>query len=432
MVEQQENGNQAIKKFGTIDYLKVTILGFALAALWSSLHSIILPIRLLTYVPESQKNTYLGLLTFTGLVVATIVQPIAGIYSDNTNSQWGRRRPYILLGMLSAFLLLPGIGLSGTYIAVFTVYCLLQIFTNTAQASYQAFIPELVPDNRRGVASGVKALLEVLGGVALVRVTAYLMGHYFEGGGESWMWIALGALMAVILIAMLVTILTVRDSPSTGRSGISRTTLRQRLKIDFKIHHDFSWFLLSRGLLGLPGVALQIYALYYLMDVVGIPNPASVAGDLLIVVGICLLAITYPAGRLSDRIGRKPIVIASGIFGALGIITLFFSHNYLQVMISGAFLGISNGAMLSASWALATDLAVKGVEAKYLGLTNLAMAGGSALARLLGPVIDFFNSMNDGLGYQVMLLVCLVSFVAGALLITRVKENKSRVKKSSF
>lgn len=49
------------KQFGSLDYLKITVLGFALTALWSSLQGIILPIRLLEYVQESQKNTYLVL-----------------------------------------------------------------------------------------------------------------------------------------------------------------------------------------------------------------------------------------------------------------------------------------------------------------------------------------------------------------------------------
>ncbi len=423
--QQTVNSNRSEKQFSSIDYLKITILGFALTALWGSLHSIILPIRLLAYVPELQKNTYLGLLTFTGLVLAMIIQPSAGAVSDFTNSRWGRRKPYILLGMFLAFMILPGIGLAGTYITIFIVYCLLQICSNTAQASYQAFLPELAPENKRGLASGVKSLLEVLGGVALVRVTAYLMGHYFAGGGEFWMWIALGILMIVILTAMIITTMTVKEPPWAVRTGLSLQAIRRGFRINFKVNCDFRWFLFARALLGLPGVALQIYALYYLMDVIGIPNPASVAGDLLVVVGICLLITAYPVGRLSDRVGRKPILIASGILGAGGILALFFSHNYLQVMFSGALLGISNGALLSAGWALATDLAVSGDEAKYLGVTNLAMAGGSALARLLGPMIDFFNGISQGLGYQVMLLVCLISFLAGVVLILKVKQVRT-------
>ncbi|GAI55517.1 unnamed protein product, partial [marine sediment metagenome] len=51
--------------------------------------------------------------------------------------------------------------------------------------------------------------------------------------------------------------------------------------------------------------ALQKFALYFFMDVVGIPSPAAVTADLLIVVGACMLAAVYPAGRLSDKVGRK-------------------------------------------------------------------------------------------------------------------------------
>jgi MFS family permease len=93
-------------------------------------------------------------------------------------------------------------------------------------------------------------------------------------------------------------------------------------------------------------------------------------------------------------------------------------------MFAGALIGMANGALLSGSWAMATDLAVNGEEAKYLGLTNLAMAGGSALARLIGPVIDFFNGMRQGLGYQVMLLFCLGSLILGTLIILKVKPIK--------
>ncbi len=89
-------------------------------------------------------------------------------------------------------------------------------------------------------------------------------------------------------------------------------------------------------------------------------------------------------------------------------------------------MGIAIGAFMSTNWALATDLVQKGEEAKYLGLANMATAGGAALARLIGPVIDFFNAQSAGLGYQVMLGACFVYFVVGALLILKIKGPLSR------
>jgi len=85
--------------------------------------------------------------------------------------------------------------------------------------------------------------------------------------------------------------------------------------------------------------------------------------------------------------------------------------------------GISVGAFMSTNWALATDLVAKGEEARYLGLTNLATAGGAALARLIGPVIDFFNAREPGLGYSFMLLACFIYFLAGSLLLLKIKKR---------
>ncbi|HEY32625.1 MAG TPA: SLC45 family MFS transporter [Dehalococcoidia bacterium] len=442
-MENHTGNNNAVPAspgFAPIDYVKVTILGFGLSALWASLHTVVLQLRLLDFVPESQKNSYLGYLTFAGLVLAMVVQPIVGAISDRSRFSWGRRRPFILVGSLALLLFLPGIGLWESYAAVFVCYCLMQVSSNTAQGPYQGFIPDLVPTEKRGLASGVKSLLEMVGGVSLARLAAYFMDQYTPGEGGYWLWLTLGTLGTVFLITALVTLITVREQPGTGRrvvvsptaregakSGGSLATLLVNLLKRFltyvKQHRSFIWFLVSRGLLGIPGVILQTFALYYLTDVTGVENPASAATNLLIVVGAALIAVVYFAGRLSDRIGRKPIIITAGLVGAAGIVLLYLSDSYTQVLISGAFIGLASGACLSTSWAMATDLAVEGEEAKYLGLTNLAMAAGSALARLIGPVIDFFNNnVEPNMGYSVMLLACLLCFIVGSLLVLKVRE----------
>jgi Na+/melibiose symporter-like transporter len=416
--------------FRPVDYVKITVFSLAIAALWGSLHTIILPLRLLDFVAAPQKNTYLGLLTFAGLVLAMIVQPIAGAISDRSRFGWGRRRPYILMGAALAILLLPGIGLYNSFIAILVVYCLLQISCNTAQGPFQAFIPDLVPGGKRGLASGVKTLLEVVGGFALVRLVAYFMGRYFGGGESPWLWFSLGALGVVLLGTMLFTVLTVKERPWRGPQTPLLPTLYKSFKIDLKASPGFVTFLVSRLLVFMAMATLQTFALYFLMDVAGIANPAAVTADLLIVVGISMVVAVYPAGRLSDRIGRRPVVVSSGLLGALGILLLFFAHSYGALMFCGAFLGISTGAFMSSNWALATDLVPKGEEARYLGLTNLATAGGAALARLIGLAIDPLNIYSHGLGYQVMLGACFVYFAVGSLLLLRIKSPSTPVNQS--
>ncbi|MBM3166176.1 MAG: SLC45 family MFS transporter [Chloroflexi bacterium] len=402
------------RAFQPVDYLKITIFGAALSFLWPSLHTLIIPIRLLEFIPEAQKNTYLGILTFTGLALAVLVQPVAGAISDRSDFPLGRRRPFILVGTLLALLFLPSIGLANSFVFLFIGYCLLQCACNIAQGPFQAFIPDLVPAHRKGIASAVKNLAEILAGITFVRIVAYFLDMYTTQGKESWMWLAIGFPAVVLLTAMVTTMITVKETPQTNVQPLSLKNRFNAYKIDAKKHKDFIWFLVSRLLILMALGTLQSFALYYLRDVVKIENPAGAAGDLIVAIGICLLITAYPAGYLSDKFGRKPIILCSGFVGIIGITTLFFAHDLTGIMLSGGLLGISAGSFLTSNWALATDIVPQGEEARYLGLTNIATAGAGALARLIGPAIDFFNARQASLGYSIMLGVCAMYMVMGS------------------
>jgi MFS family permease len=116
--------------------------------------------------------------------------------------------------------------------------------------------------------------------------------------------------------------------------------------------------------------------------------------------------------------------MTAGLLGALGIALIFlFQNNYMLIILCAGLVGISFGAFLSTNWAMAIDLLPKGEEARYLGLTNLATAGGAALARLIGPVIDFFNAYRPGMGYSVMLLACFIYLLVGSALLLKVQSK---------
>ncbi len=416
--------NESITYFHRRDYVKITLFGFALAALWQSLHTIILPLRILDFIPEAQKNTYLGLLTLSGLFLAMLVQPIAGAISDRSGFRWGRRRPYILIGGIISLLIIPGIGLAGSFAVIFIVYCLLQLASNTAQGPFQAFIPDFVQQDKRGVASGVKALVEIIGGVILVYLSSLLMDRYFAGEGSHWLWLVLGILAAVLLGAMIATIVMVKEPPATiGNRRTSLLAALYRTAREVMANRDMVWFLVSRMLVFMAFTTIQQFALYFLQDVIGVTNPAEATARFLVFAVAGMLIVVWPAGYLSDRIGRKPITIASGLMGALGIAIIALSQEYGTILWAAAIIGMAMGAFNSANWALATDLVTKGEEARYLGIANMATAGGAALARAIGPAIDFFNGRSPGLGYNFMLMVCLAYFIVGAALVLKIKRR---------
>ncbi len=414
-------------RFTPFDYLKITILGFGLSVFLSSFNSIVLPVRLLDIVPETMKNTYLGYLTFAGLVIAMIVQPIIGRISDNSRFAWGRRRPFILTGILLAIFLVPGIGFWESYTVIFINWCLLQAATNTAQTSYQSFIPDLVPENKKGTASGIKAMLDYTGSFVVIRVVAIFMDRYVPGEGQFWLWVTLGILALFIFIPMLITVVAVKETTSTGNTAsTSFFSILKSFQIDMKKDRDFIWFLVSRAVMSLPGTALATFFVYYVTDVFNPQNPVGMATNVLMVVGLSLIVSAALIGRLSDRLGRKPILVSCGFIGALGILFLFLSQNQIHLMLSGFLIGIANGAFWSTSWAQASDLLPKDESARFMGLTNLASVAGSGLARLLGPVIDFFNGINQNSGYSVMLLIGGLCYLAGSLVVMmKVRESRS-------
>ncbi|MFH0942472.1 MAG: MFS transporter [Chloroflexota bacterium] len=419
-----ESGPSGFKR--PVDYFKITVFGFALAAFWAGLHTLIIPVRLLDMVPETQKNTYLGLLTFSGLLVAMAVQPIIGAFSDRTGFRFGRRRPYILLGTILTLVFLPGMGLAASYLVFFGVYLLLQVSANTAQGPFQALICDLVVREKRGQASGMKNLLEAAGGVIVLYPVGRFLDRYTTGGGGFWLWLTLGMLALILLGIMLYTVLAVRERPGmVGASLEFRSTLRRSFKVT-GADPAFGFFLASRFLILVAFIVMQRYALFFLRDFIKVDNAVATTASLLIVIGICLLLTAYPAGYLADRVGRRPVVIASGLLGAVAVSALFFSHSLVPLMVAGGLLGIAFGGFMSASWALATELASESQEAKYLGLVNLATAGGGALVGLLGLAIDLLNADIPGRGYQIMLLFCLGCFLAGSVLVLKVRPRFSR------
>ena len=121
----------------TRDYFAINVYWFGLAFMWHGLHPIILPALLLRFVPGSLKNTYLGGLTFAGLILAMVVQPVAGALSDRTRSRWGKRRPWILAGTLFSLAFLTGMALTVNWWTLLVAYLLLQIGSNTAHGPAQ-------------------------------------------------------------------------------------------------------------------------------------------------------------------------------------------------------------------------------------------------------------------------------------------------------
>ena len=152
-----------MKKNSLFSLIIINVYWLGLSFMWNSIHPIVLPAVLLHIVPETQKNTYLGLLTFCGLIIAMIVQPISGSISDNWQSRIGRRRPLAIIGTLLDLLFLGLLAWSGNLLVIVIGYVGLQFASNIAHGPMQGLIPDLVQKEKLGLASGLKNLLDMAG-----------------------------------------------------------------------------------------------------------------------------------------------------------------------------------------------------------------------------------------------------------------------------
>jgi len=401
------------------DYVLMNIYWFGLAFMWNGVHPIILPAILLRFVPEALKNTYLGAMNFVGLVLAMIVQPLAGALSDRSRSPWGRRRPWILGGVLASLGFLGGMTLAQGYWGLFLAYILLQVASNTAHGPAQGLIPDLVPQERRGLASGIKNLFDMGGLVVASFVTGKLMGQ--DDPTRAFLLIG-GVLLGTTLITLLGT--RGRDVPwNVPTESAAGPSLREVLRVDFRRYPDYARLVASRFMILLGIYVVQAFAQYFIRDMLRVPNPAEITGNLFAAIGLALTALVFPAGILSDRFGRKPLNLFAGGLAALGLLLVAFARSVTTLLLFGSIVGMATGIFVSVNWALATDLIPREEAAKYLGLSNIATAGAGALARLAGPLIDGLNALRPGayLGYPVLFVAASACTLAGTLMLRRIR-----------
>ena len=378
----------------------------------------VLPVIVLSVAPEGLKNSYLAILGIGGLLVAAVVQPLIGRLSDSTRSPLGRRVPYILAGtsVVCAGLLLTLIA--PNFGALFAAWMFIQANLNIAYGPGMALIRDLVPRARVGVASSLKILLDAAGGLVLTSASAALIG--IAAGSTlgplpvyvDWEWAVMGLLVTALIVSVAVTCATVLARDPSRRV---RPIRRRAVPIRRVLNLQFGLFLISRLFMMTAIYSFPTYGLFFLQDVVEAANPAQTLSQAIPIIGGSLAVAVVVAGWVSDRIGRKPVVVAGAVAGAVSTMWLLFADSTTTIVATASVIGASAGTLLSASWALANEMADERQAGTHLGIVNLSTIGGAALPRLFGPGIDLLNHTSEDLGYRVLIAGCAVLFVAGAL-----------------
>jgi len=410
-------------KLHTLITMNVYWLG--LSFMWNSIHPIILPSFLLHIVPEHLKNTYLGVLTFCGLVLAMIIQPISGAASDGWRSRWGRRRPLALIGTGLDFIFLLLLAWSGNLFIVILGYVGLQITSNIAHGPMQGLIPDLVPNEQLGLASGLKNLLDMAGLIVASMVAGNLLSP-----DDRYPTMIMVVVMGFLLISAAVTFFYVKEDPTSdnNRNG-NKIHIKQVFQIDLKANTSYFWLIVSRFLFLVGIYGIQTFAQYYIRDVMQAANPVKATGDLMASLAIALVICSLVGGWLTDKIGARLVIYFASLLSAIGAFLLVFAKDIPSLTCFAGILGAGIGLYLSSNWALASRLAPREEAGKFLGLTNLATAGASAVSKLGGIPIDMANNAFPGhyYGYTGLFVLGGIFVLVSMLLLRKVKEKRSEM-----
>ena len=368
-------------------------------------------------------NTYVSLLDTIGAAFAIVWQPAIGAISDNAQFQLGRRRPFITIGVIGDIIFLTLIAFVTNYWALMLVYVFFQMASNTAQGPSQGMLPDQVPADQRGEASGYYGLMNMLGTIVGFLVVGALLipTHHVR--------LAILTLPLVVAIGGALVIFGVPDRrrASTSSQPLARSIFLS-FAIDTKRYRDFAWLMVSRLFFLMAPVGISTYAFNFIRYTFhyseGKASLYSSALQAIVVIFAAILCMT--AGFLAERYGKKRLIAAACLIGAVGSSLLIFAPSLPWILGFGLIVGISLGIFLSVDWAFMTDLIPKAEAGRYMGVSNIATASAGLIARpILGPIIDAFNNnRTSAVGYRVMFGIVTGFFLIALITLRPVREIK--------
>ena len=367
--------------------------------------------------PE-QAPAMLGMVLGIGALFALVANPLFGRLSDRTTSRLGMRRPWIVGGSIVGFLALLTIGATQSIWIVLLGWCIAQVAFNGVLAAVNATLPDQVPAQRRGKASGIVGIttpLGILGGTFLVNFIADDLPRFVVPA-------AIGLAMA-ILFALFLKDRVLTEKPATP-FGVKE--FFGSFVFNPRKHPDFGWTWLTKFLVMFGYAGIATFLPYYLQDKFGLAE-AGVTQTILFanLAGMAMMMISSPLGGiLSDKFGkRRPFITFAGLVMVVGLLVLAFAQSVTVVIVGQAIVGLGAGAFFSVDLALATQVLPNPDEtAKDLGVLNIANALPQSIAPAMAPAIIALGAQTPIGGYPAWYLFGAVVALAGAVLVYRIKS----------
>ncbi len=358
-------------------------------------------------------------------IINIFVQPWVGNRSDHTWNRFGRRKPWILLGLPIALVGFISIPLAKSVIAV-AVFILV---TNLGMALFRSpvvsWLGDLFQPEQRSKANGV---INLMGGAA--GVLSYVLGGLiFNAFGRSGPFIAGAIAMIVALAAVLIWVKEPKErlgnhNDPAGSKDESIKGLIPNLKAVFTNKDKSALFILLAIFCWFTGfnaieTGLSSFAVFDL----GIkPGTASIVAS---VANLSFLAFCIPSGILAGKLGRRKTII----YGVLALTVIFLVSFFLvKGLISFIIILVLVGFFWSWVNVNSLPLVYDHGDEKRIGAYTGLYYFFSQTAAVLGPTLGGVLVENANYNYKILFIFGTIFMFLAFLSMLKVRDRAHEAK----
>jgi len=385
-----------------LDYKKTFILGlgfFSASIIWPIYNNYV-PIMLETYI---KSGTFIGAIMTIDNIFAVVFQPLFGALSDRTNTKFGRRMPFLLIGVPLAAIFCSLIPSATSLISLMTFIIIMNFSMSIYRAPTVALMPDVTPSPLRSKANGV---INFMGGLAAV--IAYGLGgllYKINTGYPFYM-------ASIIMIAALMLLYTNIKEPEVieieKKEEKPKKDVAKNRSLIFMLLAIFFWFTGFN--------AVETFFSLYGQHILGIePGTSSIV---LTSFSLAFLVFAIPAGFVASKLGRRKTILL-GIIGALVVfVPLIFIRNALAISIILISGGIFWALININSYPMIVEMAPKGLTGAYTGYYYFF----SSTAAIVSPIL--FGWIKDLVGsYRPLFVYASMGFVLAFICMQFVKHG---------
>jgi MFS family permease len=331
------------------DGLSQSTAFLALASFFADVSTELLYPVLPVFLTETLKTSggIVGLVDGAAQATQNIVQGFSGWLSDRLQ----RRKPIALAGYAVAALAKPLIGLSTAWPGVLGARLLDRLGSGVRSAPRDALVAASVSEADRGKAFGLEGLGDNLGACVGPLLAVVLLNALDVPMRVLFYVAAIPGFLSVCMIALVKERRVAVAAKSTLDVGIQRFPA------------PYWKYLAATALFGI-GNSSNSFLILQTRDV-----GVSLTGTIVIYAAFNLVAalVSYPAGFLSDRLGRRNLLALSMAIFLLTYVGFGITRHVVAIACCFVLYGMYQGISRSVGKALAADLVPQAVRASGLG-----------------------------------------------------------------